>query len=197
MCTKKCWGHGFQNLQHFNTATLAKQVWWLLINPHSRVALTIKAKYHPKSFILQAGLGNHPSYVWKSLQSSINLIKSGARRRVGSGEDVIVWTYPWVPNSHPFITTTPLEGPEDWPVSALKYVQRNSWDEALLNAVFDTRDFNLIRSIPLSLRSTARPMVGGGIWNGKEFTPLKMDMELLLTKVITCRKGKVGPSYGS
>ena len=97
----------------------------------------------------------------KSLQSSINLIKSGARRRVGSGEDVKVWKDPWLPNSHPFITTTPIERLEDWPVSALKSVQRNSWDKALLNAVFYTRDINLIRSISLTLRST----VYGWWWN--------------------------------
>ena len=88
MHQKMLWAWVFRKLQHFNTTMLAKQVWRLLINPHSIAAFTIKA--NRKSSILQADLENHPSYVCKSLQSSINLMKSGARRRVGSGEDVKV-----------------------------------------------------------------------------------------------------------
>lgn len=83
ICTpKKQGGLRFKRLKHFNIGMSAKQVWHLLINPKSLAAQTIKAMYHPNSSILQASLGNHHSFIWRSLSSTINLINLGAQIRV-------------------------------------------------------------------------------------------------------------------
>lgn len=54
---------GFHDLEVFNKALLSKQIWRLLQSPDSLVAKILKAKYYPSSSILEANMGNRPSYV--------------------------------------------------------------------------------------------------------------------------------------
>ncbi|CAN1240531.1 hypothetical protein LINGRAPRIM_LOCUS2769 [Linum grandiflorum] len=42
---------------------LAKQGWWLLVNPDSLTDRVLKGEYYPHSSFLQAGLGNRPSWI--------------------------------------------------------------------------------------------------------------------------------------
>ncbi|CAI0468115.1 unnamed protein product [Linum tenue] len=81
-------GMGFRDLKIFNKAMLAKQLWNIHIRPTSLVARLLKAKYHPRTSILEAKLGWRPSYVWRSLMGALDLLNFGSRWRIGSGEEV-------------------------------------------------------------------------------------------------------------
>ena len=50
----------FQNLQAFNLALLAKQGWWILLNPNSLMTRVYKAKYFPYDDILNSKNGQQP-----------------------------------------------------------------------------------------------------------------------------------------
>ena len=80
MCKSKLFGGmGFQNLHAFNLALLAKQEWRILSNPNSLVARVYKAKYFPHDDILNSKKGNNPSYVWRSIHNSLDVIRKGTR----------------------------------------------------------------------------------------------------------------------
>ncbi|KAI5337580.1 hypothetical protein L3X38_016851 [Prunus dulcis] len=81
-------GLGFQNLYAFNLALVAKQLWRLFHNPHSLVARLLKARYYKDCSILEASLGNSPSYVWKSLCEAKVVIERRSRWRIGDGKNV-------------------------------------------------------------------------------------------------------------
>ena len=87
MCKSKSdGGMGFRNLQAFNLAMLAKQAWRIMKNPNSLIARIYKAKYFPFSDILSAKLGCSPSYTWRSIYNSLEVIRRGIRWRVGNGK---------------------------------------------------------------------------------------------------------------
>ena len=80
MCKSKlCGGMGFRNLQAFNFALLAKQGWRILTNPTSLVARVCKAKYFPFEDVLYSRIGSNPSYAWRSIHNSLQVLKDGTR----------------------------------------------------------------------------------------------------------------------
>ncbi|KAK9666078.1 hypothetical protein RND81_14G158900 [Saponaria officinalis] len=62
-------GLGFRHLEDFNTSMLAKQLWRLLKHPNTLVARLMKARYYPTTSPLEASVGHHPSYTWRSIVS--------------------------------------------------------------------------------------------------------------------------------
>jgi hypothetical protein len=60
-------GLGFRDFNIFNKALLSKQVWRLWKVLDSLTAQIVKAKYCPNVEVLDAGLGNKPSFVWRSI----------------------------------------------------------------------------------------------------------------------------------
>ena len=98
MCKPKAQGGlGFRNLQAFNLAMLSKQAWRILMNPRSLIARIYKAKYFPFNDILGAKLGSNPSYVWRSIFNSLEIIRKGTRWRVGNGKMIHIWEDRWLP----------------------------------------------------------------------------------------------------
>jgi hypothetical protein len=84
--SKSIGGLGFRDLTLFNKALLAKQGWRLIQDPNSMVGKIIQAKYFPNSTFLKANLGSKPSYVWRSLFNSRELLVQGMIWRVGDGK---------------------------------------------------------------------------------------------------------------
>ncbi|KAL0431961.1 UNVERIFIED_CONTAM: putative mitochondrial protein [Sesamum radiatum] len=104
---KKCFskldgGLGFRNLEAFNLALLAKQLWRILTRPDSLVSKVLKAKYFPRSHLFDASVGVSPSFTWRSLMAAKELFRAGCRWRVGIGRSVLIWQDPWLPRSPSF-----------------------------------------------------------------------------------------------
>lgn len=78
LCTAKLdEGIGFRNLHMFNMALLAKQCWRLLQNPQSLFYRVFKVRYFPTCSIMEANLGNNPSFLWRSILSGREVIRKG------------------------------------------------------------------------------------------------------------------------
>ena len=78
MCApKEEGGMGFHDLRAFNIALLAKKGWRLHTYPNSLFHRVYKAKYFPKGDFLNASLGKHPSYSWRSIMSVQKTIQLG------------------------------------------------------------------------------------------------------------------------
>lgn len=91
LCLPKCLGGlNFRDVEGFNQATLvAKQVWRILVDPESLASCFLKSKYfRDRNIVLDLGLGNKPSYLWKSLLWGRELLMQGIRYRVGIGESI-------------------------------------------------------------------------------------------------------------
>lgn len=69
---------------------LGKQAWQFLTNPHSLVARIYKARYYPNSTFIDAFVGRYPSFCWRSIMATHELVCSGIRRRVGDGTTTLI-----------------------------------------------------------------------------------------------------------
>lgn len=86
---------------------LGKQAWKLITHPESLLARMVKAKYFPTGSFLTAHLGHNPSYTWRSLHSTQNLLKLGYRWRVGDGSNINIWEEPWLHSTPPHRIVAP------------------------------------------------------------------------------------------
>jgi len=86
MCSSKAEGGlGFQNVDDFNSALLAKQLWRLITVPNSLFAKVFKGRYFRQSNPLDNIKSYSPSYGWRSMISARSLVHKGLIKRVGSG----------------------------------------------------------------------------------------------------------------
>jgi len=93
MCLPKSQGGmGFRDLQSFNLAMLAKQVWRLLSDPESLCARVLRAQYYPDGKLLQATKKNGSSFTWQSIMVGLECFKLGYIWRVGDGSQINIWT---------------------------------------------------------------------------------------------------------
>ena len=84
---------GFKKFSLMNQAMLAKQFWRIHHNPHSLVAKTFKAKYFPRSSILDCTPKPHQSWFWRNIIKHDNKKLRECRWWVGNGSNI--------PLSHP------------------------------------------------------------------------------------------------
>ena len=83
---KSMGGLGFKDLELFNLAKLARQVWCMLQDPNSLSAHILKSVYFQNTTILDANLGSHPSQIWRALVEGRDTLKLGLIKRIGNGE---------------------------------------------------------------------------------------------------------------
>ena len=91
MYTQKRKRLGFHNLKAFNIALLAKQGWRLQSNTRSLVHRVLKTRYFPDRDFLHAELGRTPSYAWRSIMATQDVVKAGHtghQWQVGDGTSI-------------------------------------------------------------------------------------------------------------
>ncbi|XP_042974746.1 uncharacterized protein LOC122306383 [Carya illinoinensis] len=162
-------GLGFRELESFNKALLAKQVWRILINPSSIVARVLKDKYFKRTSVLNAKLGIYPSMIWRSLRSSIELLKGGLVWRVGDVQSPARILEP------------------DARVDQL--LEDGKWKSELVKEIFKEEEAEIILIIPINQSN----MVDKQIW-----TPSKKERDQkvgnLHTVVVRSRGGRNCPA---
>ncbi|XP_073137674.1 uncharacterized protein [Henckelia pumila] len=98
LCKPKCMGGlGFRQLETFNKALLAKQIWRIIKDPDSLVARVLKARYFRHQDVMEAGLGSNPSYLWHSLLWSSPLLEKEVCWHVGDGAKIDISKDRWIP----------------------------------------------------------------------------------------------------
>jgi len=55
------------------------------------VARVLKEKFFPNGSFLEAQLGRHPSFAWRSISQAREVLESGLVWRVGNGEKISEW----------------------------------------------------------------------------------------------------------
>lgn len=142
LCTiKEAGGLGFKSFRNFNIAMLAKQGWRLLNNNNPLVTSCMKAKDFPKGDFLSAKLGANPSYMWRSILASQDIVRKGCRRKIGDGKRKDIWKIPWLPSAENGFMTTIMPGElEGSMVSGLIEIGQKQWDEEVLLDVCNERD---------------------------------------------------------
>lgn len=127
---------GFRDLESFNLALLAKQVWRLLFEPDSLCAKVLRAKYYPDGKLLDAKPKSGISFTWQSILSGLECFKRGYIWRVGDGSQINIWNDCWIPASHNLKVMTPRGHNLVTTVEELINPVTGNWDENLIRDLF-------------------------------------------------------------
>lgn len=151
MCLPKSLGGlNFRDIEGFNQALIAKQVWRILIKPESLVSRFLKNIYFHNSNILDARVGNKPSFLWKNSIWGWDLLIKGLRYRVGDEKSISMFEDPWIPKEFPFKPIRINRGMINNKV-AYFISSTGGWDLAKLNCVVMSNDIEIIRGIPIDI----------------------------------------------
>lgn len=152
LCKPKCiGGMGFRKLCTFNKALLAKQLWRLIRNPESMVSKVLKARYFKHVDVLNAPLGTNPSYVWRSLLWSRDLIEKGLCWRVGNGTQISVLRDKWLPLRAKLSMS--LLSPELSDLRVCDFITNGEWNSRLLKDNFPPYIVSEILELPIPART--------------------------------------------
>lgn len=146
---KKDGGLGFRDLYSFNLAMLARQAWRILKSPLSLCSQVLAAKYFPDHNLLQDEPKNGISYCWRSILKGVQVLKNGIVWRVGDGENINIWTDPWLPKGISRMVTSRRGNNLLTKVAELIDPVFYSWDEQLIKKTFNEQDAQAILQIPI------------------------------------------------
>nr|XP_023875263.1 uncharacterized protein LOC111987752 [Quercus suber] len=94
--------------------------------------------------------GYNPSYAWRSIHSSLEVIRRGTRWRVGNGKMIHIWEDKWLPTPTTYKPISPPCFFDDFPmVSALIDLDTKRWKADLVKTIFLPFEADTILSIPL------------------------------------------------
>jgi hypothetical protein len=94
---------------------------------------------------------NGCSYTWHIIIQGLEVLKEGAIWRIGNGQQVNIWTDPWLPRCTTRQPVIPRAGNILQKVEELIDPVSEPWDVQLLVQTFREEDVQLIRSIPVHL----------------------------------------------
>lgn len=150
---KSVGGMGFRNFRDFNVAMLGKQAWRMITVPNTLATKLYRARYFPDGSFFDAKLGHNPSFIWRSIWESRDLIMKGIRWRVGPGESISIKGQPWLSDELNLYVETENQGLENQKVSSLLCMDRREWYVELLRDMFTVRDQNFVLNTKLEAES--------------------------------------------
>lgn len=106
----------------------------------------MKDMYYPLCDFLEAGLGSRPSFAWRSILHSRDLLIKGLLKRVGNGNSLRVWMDPWIEDGSvrmPWIKNPLIN--IDLIVADLIDFRNRDWDLLKLEELFYPGDIIKIR----------------------------------------------------
>ncbi|XP_073136938.1 uncharacterized mitochondrial protein AtMg00310-like [Henckelia pumila] len=142
-------GLGFRKMDEFNRALLAKQFWRLLRNQDSLVFRVLKGRYFKHGRLLDASLGNNPSYIWSSFLWSKEILTKGLVWRVGDGAAIDIYKDIGIPSLTSKLGQSSSMGQRNNPISSL--IKNGSWDQDLISHKFNSFVADEIVKIPLTV----------------------------------------------
>jgi hypothetical protein len=149
--SKLAGGLGFRDMQLFNKAMLAKQVWRLQTEPTTLLGQCLKAKYYPNSDILHAHQGRNSSYAWQIIYHAINTIKKGSCWKVGNGQHINIWEDNWVAWQNGYKILTPRHNQNN--IQMVNELILNNptkqWNTSLIDQTFIPSEGYIIKQSPL------------------------------------------------
>lgn len=154
-------GLGFKEIQKFNNALLAKQVWRIFSSPNLLVSKVLKAKYFHKESIFQCKVPRNASWIWQSFMSSRKLVEERSWKRVGNGKSIRIWEDRWIPSSSDGKVTT-VRPDYAGPVMVDELIDGFRWNANLIFRTFCNQDAMKILQIPISL--TGREDSNSNYW---------------------------------
>ncbi|XP_030925104.1 uncharacterized protein LOC115952172 [Quercus lobata] len=142
---KEVGGLGFREIEKFNDALLARQVWRMINNTDSLCHRVFKARFFPDCSILDAKESSSGSYAWKSI----------------IGEAVRIKEDRWLPGhvNGSVISPLPSMAP-DVKVSSLIDPARVAWRTEVVQQLFLPHEADMILGIPLSSRRPDDRIIG-------------------------------------
>ena len=93
---KEVGGMGFKEIEKFNDALLAKQVWRMINNSESLCHRVFKAQFFPDCSILDAKESRSGSYAWKTIIRARDVVRKRMVWRIGTREAVRIKEDRWL-----------------------------------------------------------------------------------------------------
>ena len=123
----------------------------MLEEPSSLMARLYKAKYFPNCDVLGASIGSNPSYAWRSIHKSLEVLKQGTRWKVGNGKLIHICDDKCLPTPMTYKVISHPKDFGDFPmVSSLIDEDIKMWRRDRLVKIFLPFEVNTILNIPLS-----------------------------------------------
>lgn len=97
---KSLGGPRFKNIHEFNIVLLGKQDWRLMKHPNKLVSKVFKVRYYSQGSFINAKIGHNPSYIWRNVIETREVLKHGLGCRVGNGATINILEDPWLPLVH-------------------------------------------------------------------------------------------------
>lgn len=119
----------------------------------------LKGCYFRHGDIMTAGIGNNPSFIWRSLVWSREILENGLLWRVGNGKSIKIFEDNWVPGVTSKIGIPNGSCQRDATVDSL--INNGVWDHTLIKNNFNPFIVEEIINIPLSTKYTRNTSFGG------------------------------------
>ena len=134
---KEVGGMRFKEIEKFNEALLAKQVWRMINNPNSLCHRVFKARFFPEYSILEAQDSITGSYAWKSIISARNVIRKGMVWHIGTRDAMRIQEDKRLPGQANRVVISPLsQVAVDSKVNVLIDQDRAVWKSELVQQLF-------------------------------------------------------------
>ena len=156
LCTPKNEGGlGFRCFWSLDQVSLAKLAWWVLTKRNSLCVQTLLSKYKVRGNWLNHNSISSKSWIWKGIENAKQLLSKGACMMVGDGNNILVWSDPWIPDCEGFIPRSKEDNNsiDCLVVSQLFNPSCTGWDELKLQSLFGPRDVQAIKRISISTGS--------------------------------------------